>query len=178
MLPELNPSDGEGQDRRAAGRFALLALAGELATEYGITGWNKGAATAAAVTGFELWRSMRGKGNDERRQILDRLTSFIERHGDSRFSAWTEESTVVRDRAGWWKADETGGRLYLFTADGLREALKGYDFKRTLDVLEACGVIPKAAGTGERRRSVRIRGVTAKVYEVNYSALQGGADVV
>ncbi|AVR87369.1 TOPRIM and DUF927 domain-containing protein [Thauera aromatica] len=177
-LPVLNPSDAEGQDKRAAGRFALLALAGELATEYGITGWDKGAATAAAVAGFELWRSMRGKGNDERRQILDRLSSFIERHGDSRFSAWTADSAVVRDRAGWWKTDDAGGRLYLFTADGMREALKGYDFKRALDVLEACGVIPKAAGTGERRRSVRIYGVTAKVYEVNYSALQGGADVV
>lgn len=68
--------------------------------------------------------------------------------------------------------------LYLFTADGLREVLKGYDFKRALDVLEACGVIPKASGTGERRRSMRICGVIAKVYEVNYSALQGGADAV
>lgn len=175
-LPALNPSDDEGQDKRAAGRFALLALAGELATEYGITGWNKGAAKAAAVAGFEFWRSMRGKGNDERRQILDRLASFIERHGDSRFSDWTGDSVVVRDRAGWWKTDDGGGRLYLFNADGLREALKGHDFKRALDVLEESDVIPKASATGERRKSVRIRGGIEKVYEVRHSALQNGGD--
>ena len=30
------------QDKRAAGRFALIGLAGELATEYGLTGWQEG----------------------------------------------------------------------------------------------------------------------------------------
>lgn len=175
-LSALNPSDAEGQDKRAAGRFALLAFAGELATEYGITHWNKGAATAAAVAGFELWRSMRGKGNDERRQILDRLASFIERHGDSRFSDWTDDRSIVRDRAGWWRPDDAGGRLYLFNADALREALKGHDFKRALDVLEASGVLHKASATGERRKSVRIRGGVEKVYEVRHSALQVAGD--
>jgi len=33
-----------GQDTRAAARFALLAMAGELATEYGVTGWAPGQA--------------------------------------------------------------------------------------------------------------------------------------
>ena len=36
-LPAFALEGGEGQDKRAAGRFALLALAGEVATEYGIT---------------------------------------------------------------------------------------------------------------------------------------------
>ncbi|HYF60779.1 MAG TPA: DUF927 domain-containing protein [Burkholderiaceae bacterium] len=38
-LPMFAADDGEGQDRRAAARFAALALAGELATEYGLTGY-------------------------------------------------------------------------------------------------------------------------------------------
>ena len=29
------------QDKRAAGRFAFIGLAGELATEYGLTGWQE-----------------------------------------------------------------------------------------------------------------------------------------
>ena len=33
-----------------------------------------------------MWQSLRGHGNDERRQILDRVSGFIERHGDGRFS--------------------------------------------------------------------------------------------
>jgi putative DNA primase/helicase len=65
-------TDGtEGQDKRAAARFALIGLAGELATDYGVTGWQVGAAVEAAAHGFKLWQSMRGKGNDERRQSGD-----------------------------------------------------------------------------------------------------------
>ena len=56
-LPEFSADGGEGQDKRAAGRFALLALAGEVATEYGITGWPEGAAINAAAEGFKAWRS-------------------------------------------------------------------------------------------------------------------------
>jgi hypothetical protein len=53
-LPVLSGEGGEGQDKRAAGRFALLALAGEVATEYGITGWPEGEAIKAAAEGFRV----------------------------------------------------------------------------------------------------------------------------
>ncbi|MCB1506870.1 MAG: DUF927 domain-containing protein [Hyphomicrobiaceae bacterium] len=176
-LPDFNPPDAEGQDKRAAGRFALLALAGELATEYGITGWPEGAAVVAAVAGFDVWRSVRGRGNDERRQVLDRLVGFLARHGDSRFSDSTADGATVRDRAGWWKSDDDGGRLYLFNADGLRDALKGFDFKRALDLLEQAGVIPDAgAGNGGKRALVyRIGGRSMRLYPINPENL-GAAD--
>ena len=64
--------------------FALIGMAGELATEYGVTGWQPGAAIQAAAEGFRLWQSARGQGNDERRQIMERVSAFIERHGDGR----------------------------------------------------------------------------------------------
>lgn len=172
-LPAFNPAEAEGQDKRAASRFALLALAGELATEYGITGWPEGATVDAAVIGFQAWRAMRGGGNDERRQILDKLAGFLERHGDSRFSNWTADGAAIRDRAGWWKPDDAGGRLYLFNADGLREALRGFDFKRALDVLESCGVIPKASATGERSKTENVGGRKVRVYPVRADALHG-----
>lgn len=175
-LPHFNGNDFEGQDKRAAGRFALLALAGEAATEYGITGWPEGAAIEAAAVGFKSWRSTRGKGNDERRQILERLAGFLERHGDSRFSDWAADGSMIRDRAGWWKPDDQGGRLYLFTADGLREALKGYDLKRALDLLEEAGVIPKANAKGERAKPENIGMRKVRVYQVRGDVLQGGCD--
>ena len=175
-LPDFDGDDFEGQDKRAASRFALLALSGELATEYGITGWPEGAALDAAVVGFRAWRSMRGTGNDERRQILDRLTSFIETHGDSRFSDWTAADTPVRDRAGWWRPGDDGGRVYLFSSAGMREATKGFELGRALDVLEACGVIPKASATGERSKTERIGGRPVRVYPVHADALQGATN--
>ena len=168
-LPDFNPKDAEGQDKRAAGRLALLALAGELATEYGITGWPEGAAVDAAAEVFTVWRAMRGKGNDERRQIFARLADFLERHGDSRFTSVDdirEDRIIVRDRAGWW-SDENEGRIYLFNAAGLREALKGFDFKQALDTLEEAGVLPPKQVNGERARPVRIGGRVVKLYHVN-----------
>lgn len=170
---QFNGNDFEGQDKRAAGRFALLALAGELATDYGVTGWPEGAALEAAAVGFTAWRSLRGRGNDERRQILDRLAGFLERHGDSRFSDWTTDGAMIRDRAGWWKPDDQGGRLYLFNADGLREALKGFDFTQALDLLEACGAIPKAGADGKRTKPQRIGARLVRLYEVRPDALGG-----
>lgn len=162
-----NSSRAEGQEKRAAAKLALIAYAGELVTEYGLTGWSQGAATEAAACAFEMWLANRGEGNDERRQILDALASFLECHGDSRFAPMSSSDAVVRDRAGWWEHDEKGDRVYLFTAKGLKDALKGFDVKRYLEVLEDCGVIPKrSAGGRERAKTMRIGGHPVRVYTV------------
>ena len=156
----------DGQHKRVAARFALIATAGELATEYGITGWPEGLALDAAIHGFRAWLSTRGEGNDERRQIIERVSGFIERHGDGRFSnADVTGHDVIRDRAGWYR-DETEGRVYLFTKDGLREALKGFDFGRALDHLQEAGMLPKTKASGERRVSARIAGRPVKLYPI------------
>lgn len=173
-LPDFNRQDFEGQDKRAAGRFALLGLAGELATEYGLTGWPEGAAIDAAEIGFNAWRSLRGRGNDERRQIMERVSDFIERHGDGRFSnADGNGESMVRDRAGWWQGTSEG-RTYLFTADGMREALRGFDFARALDELVTCGALPKPNADGKRARFYRIGGRPMKLYPINFEKLCAG----
>ena len=172
-LPTLSGEGGEGQDKRAAGRFALLALAGGVATEYGIAGWPEGEAIKAAAEGFRVWRAMRGKGNDERRQILEKVSGFIDRHGDGRFSdADATGEATIRDRAGWWK-DTNGSRDYLFTADGMREALKGFDFKRALDVLQEAGALAAPSANGERAKFHRIAGRALKLYPVQADRLGG-----
>ena len=172
-LPVLSADGGEGQDRRAAGRFALLALAGEVATEYGITGWPEGEAIKAAAEGFRVWRAMRGKGNDERRQILEKVSGFIERHGSGRFSdADATNEAPLRDRAGWWK-ESNDCREYLFTAEGMREALKGFDFNRALDVLQEAGALPAPGADGKRAKFYRIAGQGIKLYPVQADKLGG-----
>lgn len=174
-LPEFTTDGTEGQDKRAAARFALIALAGELATDYGVTGWAVGDAIKAAAHAFKLWQSGRGKGNDERRQIADKVRSFIERHGDARFSNadHTGEGQPVRDRAGWWRSSGDG-REYLFTADGMREALKGFDFKRALDVLQELGAVLAPGSDGKRARYYRIGGRGTKLYLINPEKLESG----
>ena len=175
-LPMFSAEGGEGQDKRAAGRFALIGLAGELATEYGLTGWQEGEAIHAAAEGFKLWRSMRGTGNDERRQIAERISGFIERHGDGRFSdANTSGDVSVKDRAGWWR-DTSDGREYLLTAEAMREAMKGFDFNRALDVLQELGALPKPLADGKRSRLIRIDKRAIRLYPINPDKLTGGGD--
>jgi putative DNA primase/helicase len=169
-------SGAQGQHKRAAARFALIALAGELATEYGITGWPKGTAFKAAAEGFRIWCSTRGQGNDEKRQILDQVLNFIERHGDSRFSSLNSTADItVRDRAGWW-IHESETRIFLFTAGGMKEALKGFDLKRSLDILVSAGALPEPkTPNGERSRQRKIDGKNTKVYEINAEKLSNAS---
>ena len=140
-----------------------------------MTGWPVGDAVKAAAHAFKLWQAGRGKGNDERRQIADKVRGFIERHGDARFSNadYTGDTQPVRDRAGWWRFNGDG-REYLFTAEGMREALRGFDFKRALDVLQELGALPAPGADGKRARFYRIGGTGAKLYPITPEKLEGG----
>lgn len=171
-LSEFTVVGGDGQEKRAAARFAIMALAGELATEYDITGWTEGDAIKAAAEAFKAWRSMRGAGNDEHRQIVERVAEFIDKHGDSRFSDVLagEAHTRTINRAGWWR-DEGGVRVHLFTAGGMREALVGFDFKRALDALQKAGALPSSGA--ERAKPERINGRVVKVYPIRADKLIG-----
>lgn len=165
-MPQFAARNGEGQEKRVAARFALIALAGELATEYCVTGWPQGMATDAAAEIFAVWRENRGgSGNDERRKILEQVADFIERNGDGRFDNVSGETQPRRDRAGWWEADEHGNRIYLFTAGGLREALDNkFELRRALPVLQQAGALPPPNASGERSHSRRINGQSVRVY--------------
>ena len=77
---------------------------------------------------------------------------------------------MVRDRAGWWEGVSDGVH-YLFTAAGLREALKGFDFARALKCLEFSGVLqPGQCGKSSRTKSIHSRKV--RVYVINPSGEQ------
>lgn len=165
---------------RAAEALALIALAGELATEYGLTGWTKGEALDAAVEAFKKWKEFRGEGQTETRRILQAVETFIDRHGDSRFSdAAKDVATQVRDRAGWWRDDE-GGRIYLFTGTGLKEAMKGFEFNQGLEALSKSGWIV-AFDKGKHSKNTRVNGNQKRLYLIrpkvdDESVCSGGAD--
>ena len=159
----------DGQPARAAARLAVLALAGELATAYGITDWPEGEAIKAARVGFDAWIGQRGEvsGNAEQDQIIQAVLDFVDRHGESRFvdaagSFDERQQTLVRDRAGWWRSTEDGVE-YLFSSSGMREALKGHDFDRALKTLIQMGMLKPGAG-GKSSRTERIHGRHSRVY--------------
>jgi len=85
----LCPTDAHGQVSRVATRFALVGMAGELATSAGITGWAAGEATAAARACFQAWLDGRGgAGNVEHTAILRQVAAFFQTHGEARFVWW------------------------------------------------------------------------------------------
>lgn len=86
------PAGADGQVQRAARRFAMVAVAGEMAGEAGVTEWSEGAADAAAALVFRAWLAERGgAGSREDQYLFAALRKFVGMHAAARFD-------VVRDR--------------------------------------------------------------------------------
>jgi putative DNA primase/helicase len=84
----------------------LVGIAGELATHYGITGWEKGEALEAAKVCFTDWLASRGGFGDVELDILRQLLpNFIGTHGSSRFIWWhranDDHGANINNRAGF-----------------------------------------------------------------------------
>jgi len=161
-IPEFSGRDGVQQ--RAASTFTLIGFAGELATEYGITGWEEGAAINAAITAYKNWQDFRGEGQTETRQILNSINEFILRHGDSRFTPISDNGHNVRERAGYWR-DVPSGRVYFFNSPSLKEAAAGFDLRRVLDALESEGWIVEH-DIGKRSKKIKVGGSAVSLYAI------------
>lgn len=160
-----------GQEARAAARFTLCALAGEMAITAGILPWPQGDALAAVRATFEAWAEYRGRGQSEDVKILRAVADFISRHA-SRFEATGEFYETVNDRAGFKKPDGAGGWLYLFTQGALAEAARGYDLKRIAACLDASGVLAdRSADNNRYTKNVSVRGEKYRLYVISQNAL-------
>lgn len=94
---EQHTQEKNGQANRVLRRFGLVAVAGELATLAGITGWQQGRAFEAIAKCFNTWLGSLGNGeNLEETKILEHIKAFFESNGTSRF----EDLTVIRQADG------------------------------------------------------------------------------
>lgn len=126
------PKNASSQIDRALNRFALAAAAGELATLFGITGWEEGVALKGAMDCFNDWLSARGNlGLQEEQQVLSHVRHFFEQHGESRFSPWRleEESLSSKTvlRAGFRKPIECGEEFFVFREAFKKDLCLGFD---------------------------------------------------
>jgi putative DNA primase/helicase len=138
FIAEHCPTDADGQVRRACGRFAIIAVAGELATTFGITGWNNGDATMAIVRCWHDWLAERGgAGAAEVSKALLQVRLFLEQHGESRFSlAWDKTNErPVSNRAGFRRTADTGATYYVLPQVFRCEVCKGLDAKMVARVM-------------------------------------------
>jgi putative DNA primase/helicase len=160
-----------GQEGRAAERFALVALAGELAIKFGVLPLPAGHIQAAMLELFDLWRAGRGTGPSEDRQILKSIADYIARHGDTRFSGADNPHGEARDRAGYW-VDSPTGRLYLFNRPGLEEAAKGYDLDRVVQALDSVGAVAKREHGKHQHKKCLPDGTKPRLYWIDPAKLE------
>jgi len=166
----LLPDGSDAQVKEVARRCALVALAGELATEWGVLPWEDGEATTAAETILNWWVNRRGGvGSTEESQHVKAVRSYLSEFGASRFVAldrgvengtlkhWIERhpDRPIISRSGWRRTcSETDGDEYLLDKDGWQKmcALSGADPTEVAKTLLAAGHL--AAGDGKNLTKV------------------------
>ena len=121
------PEAASGQVHRVGRRFALVAVAGELATDAGLTGWPKGEATQALRQCFEAWLAARtgGIGNSEHAQMLSQVRRWLQLNGAGRFTWWhralDDRAPDKGLRAGFRRMMTADGKPIQKNSDHLRE---------------------------------------------------------
>lgn len=109
------PSKASGQVARVAARFALVGVAGAMATEAGLTGWDEGESEDGAKACFDAWLQARGgAGNGEVTAMLRQVRGFLEAHGEGRFTWWhratDDHNAKTLQRAGFRRLIDADGK--------------------------------------------------------------------
>ena len=152
-----------GQAKRVARRFALVGAAGELATLFGITGWEKGEAMKAAARCFKDWLNRRGgEADQEQRAMLQQVRAFLEQHGNARFEDCDRVSDShaprVMNRAGYRQESESadgGATFYILPSVWKGEVCKGYDATNVARLMKSRGYL--LGNEGEQKRTPRVQ---------------------
>ena len=149
-------NDAGGQAVRAFQKFALVGLAGELASTFGITGWSEGHSINSAISLFKMWVNIRGgTGNVEEIQLLNHLAKQIKLHGEMHFKRWDRSGVKdpmvidehVPSKSVMWgyreriiirhpDKDATTDHMYYVYRDIFMDVMcKGFDGKRAARLL-------------------------------------------
>ncbi len=179
FIEECTPEGANSQVRRVLNRFAMVAAGGEMATEYGLTGWERGEATGAAYKCFQSWLGnlKSAQYSQEEMQALEQVRGFIERYGESRFTDLNrikdDHAPRTLDRAGY-RGEDNGKDgymeyVYFFTPTVFKEEVcKGISWKTAVNALKKHGhlkhqpnrnthLTPTEVETGKRTSCYAVR---------------------
>jgi uncharacterized protein (DUF927 family) len=174
------PKNVDGQVQRAGRRLALVAVAGELATAAGITGWQRDDTANAVGILFRDWLADRGgTGSREDQNLASSFRKFMALHGSARFEVVREpgegtdgaqsepplpEGAKTINRAGWrWQEKNKAGER--FWVHGLIPEVfdtevanpLGMDGREARTRLGKAGMIKGAQENGETRWTFKAR---------------------
>lgn len=157
----------DGQVIRAAERFGLIALAGELAIDFGLVPWEKGMSNNSAKCAFDTWIAQRG-GYEPREstQIVATLRRFIESYGESRFDNPNDlDAKKAHNRAGYTKGHGSDQVWLIFPETFRSEIFKGFDVGFACKILHDKGILEKE--TGSHTKVAKVAGHAMRFYMIN-----------
>ena len=176
----LAANHAQGHIVRVANYFALVAVAGELATQANITGWKSGTAFNAVQQVFNQWLgSFEQVGDFEDREILAHVKAFFEANESSRFESITpdpDHAERIYNRVGYWKIENGEKVFYVMSEQFKNEICKGYDSRKVAKALLNYGLLEH--DTGKPTKTVRLpnRTKALRVYAVKESIFSTDID--
>jgi uncharacterized protein (DUF927 family) len=154
------PAGADGQIARVLRKFAIAAVAGELAAEWGIVPLIKDTFNDGVAECATAWLARRGgTGPKEEIDVIARCRDFILTHGASRFenldNADDEDARkpVVHNRAGWIK----DGKYHFTTGAFSTEISKTLDKGVAISVLHKAGHMLQTVSESKRFGGAKIR---------------------
>ena len=169
---------------RVAARFALVAFAGELATRYGVTGWQAGEAFRAARRCFREWLAENNTGQAaDDRALFAQVAAFMQAHSSTRFPPHDAAPDVLArylNRAGFTFTDDDGSLQFWVMPESFKKELcKGFQPRNAARALIKAGWMLAGDIEGNKQRSTRQKRIRAlnstkvNVYILTSAALAG-----
>ncbi|MDR3187217.1 MAG: hypothetical protein LBT63_02195 [Holosporaceae bacterium] len=160
------PKGSEEQDERVFTMFSFVGFAGELASEYSITCWDRREAFKAAIACFTSWIEAKdGTGNQEKRALLDQIKLFFELYSSSRFPDVSSDDKIKPvNAAGYRHTISTGETVYyVFPKVFKHEMCRGFNYKTAAHILKQVGWLIADDG-GTAYTSKKIQDKTYRIY--------------
>ncbi|WP_439829172.1 DUF927 domain-containing protein [Aeromonas veronii] len=164
IAAELTPQGAGNQVGRAINRFALVAAAGELATQLGVTGWPEGEALRAVRVCLKAWLAERGHlGNHEEAAILAQVRKFVTAHQYTRFADWFDTNHRPANMVGYRKVESDGVSFFVLPP-GWTEITKGRDPKRSALLCLEAGYLLTGKDKKRLQRKARLPGMSGSAW--------------
>jgi putative DNA primase/helicase len=175
FIEKNQPLKASGEVSRVLKRLAIIAAGGELATEFGLTGWEKGAAMLGVARCFSDWLIARGGvGNYEELRALKHIHMFFS-NNSHRFENWdTVLDKDVAEEASFKKFDRQGNIEFFVHRSLFDKVISiGHDPTSLAQLCIKKGLLlPSTDNKSTRSESVSINKVTSRFYRFTSKVLE------
>ena len=170
FITELELDNADGQVQRVARRFALVAIAGEIATDKNITGWECGEATRAAKVCYQSWLEDRaGTEPHEETQALEQVKGILQRQADAKFISFNEYHNR-QEIYGFRDHGQVGTRdFYVYPEAYRNELCRGLNSKYVTQILSSKGFLRTTPSNNTVLK--RVGGQSTRFYQIRASLL-------